>query len=251
MPKLSELGLGKETLDTVDFDTMPKQGGRVPLLQPGHDFTFQFPADLGPNADYWDTFQYEGKTYVSLVLTNLKVVQAPKRFEDRVGEEIKWRANNMRMERKRGDTTVSFSTADYLIKEIGGVAKLQAKPTNQLYIQELSKLAGKAFIAKTVWNWRCDKKRPAMFVQEDGSASMVEGAGEGSVTTDDGQQVQAGCGNRYSFFKAETRALAAERDEQSGQPTGIYKEVILCTKAECGARLYANFDLENFRPVVK
>ena len=218
MAKLAELGLKNEKVGgEVGFADLPKQGGFMPLLQPGR-YRFQLPANLGDVFDKVDTQKGERLNAVFDQNAPLVIVQAPAQYEDRVGEPFQVRLSNA--ERPRGKDKIEVSDMDYLLRALGESKPAGVKWTNLQYGQALAKHGGKQFDATVSLSWYCNPKRD-IYV-DDGQGGYTEVAGT------------KGCDTRYY------------QKDVDKQEDGQYAERITCggKDGQCGAsiRAFAGFD---------
>lgn len=230
---------GPDVMHSDDWGDVPEQlGQRREMLQPG-PYVFELPKlavlkaaikrDI--EAEEGEEGQKVKVKRIAAVFRDgaeLLVKQSPR--GERNGELITYRISNVRRPRgKRGDQARPLvSDMDYLLQKLGE----PKRPTsNEGYEQALLRHAGQAFAADVVWGAHCAKDRHIR-------VELVDDAGNFLRTTiADGNdpeypEVQLGCGKRYY-----------QRDLQKDE-AGKYAERMSC---ECGAVLYCNENLENFR----
>ena len=230
---------GPDVMHSDDWGDVPEQlGQRRELLQPG-PYVFELPPlavlkgaiDSKVEAEEGEEGQKAKVTRIAVAFRDgaeLKVIQSPR--GERNGELVTARISNVRRPRgKKGDGDRPLvSDMDYLLQKLGEPKRPQS---NQAYEQALLRHAGQAFGADVTWNANCRKDRHIRveLVDEKGQAvgtTILDGKDPNNPDE------QLGCGKRYY-----QRDL--EKDEN-----GKYLERMTC---ECGAILYCNENLENFR----
>lgn len=229
MPKLSELGIGKEQIANVDFDKMPEQMGSFQdPPQPG-PFRFLIPANLSA---VWDKVETDNGNRIAAIFdanNPLLIVQSKGKKYD--GEPFETRISNA--ERKRGKrddaNAVAVSDMDYLLRD--GLGVTTRPKTNEAYAQALIQHgAGKEFGARIEWSWRCRDDKNIRVDNGQGGLTEVE---------------QLGCGQRY-YMRDVEQVLENPDDPQSGK---IYPVRITCGGKDgvpCGASLRAYASLAGF-----
>lgn len=239
MGAIKDLKLGKDiAINDGDWAGLPEQiGSRRAPLQPG-PYRFKFPkaAAIGECFDTFDT-EIDAKkvTRVVAILRDeaaLTVVQAPPRYTDRVGESWGTRISNAERKRGKGDDAPKASDMDYVLKVVAPAAPRPT--TNRSYLETFAANAPeKEMGADVEWNWRCDDKRPVRVPDP-----ATEGRTMG-LDGEDGREKRHGCGAKYYQKDVDKVDKDGNVDVQ-----GEYPRTIDCA---CGAILFANENLQNFR----
>lgn len=226
MPSLNELKLSNKPLgdQTPSFDAIPAERGTfAPPPQPA-SYRFTLPKAI----DNFEPVQTQdhGERINAIFDESgpLVIAQSPGKKHD--GETFQTRLSNV--PRKRGKEGVLVSDLDYLLKALGETAKPKS---NLAYAQALQKHAGKSFGADIEWSWRCNPRRAARFLAEDGTYVTQEDPA--SVLEGDDAGLQAGCGQGHY-----------QNDVQKVE--GEYPLNITCSN--CGAQVRAFANLRNFKP---
>jgi hypothetical protein len=224
-----------EQINSGSWEDVPEQfGSRREMLQPG-PYRFKLPplAALQAAIEDLKDLEIKGKPgkherLVAVLRDDkqaaLVITQSPQ--GERNGEQLSNRLSNV--ERKRGkvdDPNAPFaSDMDYLLQKLG----VPTRPrTNQEYRDALLSVAGKEFGADIELGAFCNANKPV----------RIKFEGEDQLTTMDGQngtELQNGCGARYYQGKKEL-----PQDE-----AGKYERSMICN---CGATLFLNENLQNFR----
>lgn len=231
MASLQELNLSNKPLgdQTPSFDELPaERGSFTPPPQPG-SFRFALPATIN-NFEPVTTKDYGERINVVFdASAPLVIKQSPGKAHD--GETFETRLSNV--PRKRGKEGILVSDLDYVIKALQEQHKQPlAKPKSNLqYAQALQKFAGSELGADIEWSWRCNPRRAARFLAEDGS--LVTQEDPASTLEGDDAGLQAGCGTGHY-----------QNDVQ--KVDGEYPLYITCST--CGAQVRAFANLRNFKP---
>ena len=210
MASLKELGLKNEVGgEEVDFDNLPKVGGFAPMFQPGR-YRFELPTNL---SNLWETVDAGVGQRVSIVFDQnapLRVVQAPEKYKDRVGEPFQTRVSNV--ERARGRDKIKVADLDYLLKALGWQKKIR-HGQNIEYVNAMNTMGGKQFDATVEVQYHCSERRDKYVDDGQGGITKLEG--------------QPGCGSRYY-----QNDVAQQKNED-----GTYPERITCggNDGQCGA----------------
>lgn len=239
MAGIKDLKLGKDVaINDGDWGNVPEQiGSRKPPLQPG-PYRFRFPkkAALG---ECYDTFETEiaGKKVVRVAAllrdeAALIVVQAPPKYAERIGDAFGTRISNAERRRGKGDDAPMASDMDYVLMKL---APTVPRPTNNRgYLEAFDQnVAEKEMGADVEWNWRCDANRPVRVPDPDAEGKTIALDGE------EGRESRKGCGAKYY-----QKDVDKVDKEGNADPTGEYPRTVDC---QCGAILFANENLQNFR----
>jgi hypothetical protein len=234
---IKDLKLGKDVVSEGGWDAVPEQiGSRRPPLQPG-PYRFQFPS-MALVAECFDTFEVEidGRRVTRVVAKHrdgaeLTVTQAPARYVERLGEPFGTRITNAERRRGKKDDAPKASDMDYVLATLGAPNRPH---TNREYLETyLAVVPGKDIGADVEWNWRCDDKRPVRVPDPDNEGRTIALDGE------DGRDKRMGCGSK--FYQKDIGRVDADGNPD---PQGEYPRTVDCT---CGAILFANENLQNFR----
>jgi len=235
MGAIKDLKLGKDVIATGGWEDLPEQiGTRRKPLQPG-PYRFTFPVASKVN-ECFDTMEttIDGKAAVRVVAIHrdgaeLTVEQAPKRYEDRVGEPFPTRISNAERKRGKGDDAPKASDMDYVLLTLQAKSRPQ---TNRQYLEVYAAtVPEKSFGADIEWNWGCSDKRNVRVADPDATSEFPKTI---ELDGQEGREQRAGCGRRY-YQKDITADMKTD---------GEYPRTIDC---ECGAVLFANENLSNFR----
>jgi len=234
---------GPDVMHTDDWGDVPEQfGPRRTLLQPG-PYVFKLPK-LAQLKDALGTFECEEgeegskEKVVRIAATfrdgaELLVVQSPR--GTRNGELFPTRISNQRRPRGKkhddGSPRPLASDMDYLVKSL---QEPKRPTTNDQYVQALLRHAEQDFGSDVEWSANCRKDKPVRLEVNDESAPGGVSTVVMDGTDPDFPDVQHGCGRRY--YQSQL-----PKDEE-----GHYVERMTC---ECGAILYCNENLGNFRSV--
>lgn len=239
MGAIKDLKLGKDVIAEGTFDELPEQiGSRRRALQPG-PYRFKFPVKA-KISECFDTFETEiaGKKVTRVVAIHrdgaeLTIVQAPAKYEDRVGDLFGTRISNAERKRGKGDDAPTASDMDYVLAVVS--PKGTPRPTtNRAYLEAYEARTPEAEIGADVeWNWRCDPKRPVRVGDPDNEGKTIELDGQ------EERESRSGCGTRY--YQKDVQKVDADGNADTA---GEYPRTIECT---CGAILFANENLQNFR----
>ena len=215
---LDQLGLKDEALPTAgaDLGDLPEFGTFQPPPPPG-PYRMRLPGNLsGP---IYDVYDVNGKGQRVRVIFDrdhpLLITQSKAGTKN--GEPFETRINNN--ERSRGKSGAIASDWDYLLRALG---EKQKPANNKAYIVALQKHAGKEFGCDISYSWSCSPERDIRVVP----------AGGGTPTVVEGQK---GCGEKY--YAGDVPAALKVNGELPYE--------IPC---QCGARLRAFANLENYRP---
>lgn len=239
MGAIKDLKLGKDVIAEGTFDELPEQiGNRKRALYPG-PYRFKFPVKA-KISECFDTFETEigGKKVTRVVAIHrdgaeLTVVQTPAKYEDRVGDLIGTRISNAERRRGKGDDAPTASDMDYVLAVVS--PKGTPRPTtNRAYLEAYeSRCPEQEFGADIEWNWRCDAKRHVRVADPDNEGKTMELDGQ------EGREQRSGCGNKY--YQKDVPKVDADGNANTA---GEYPRTIDC---ECGAIVFANENLQNFR----
>ena len=237
MPKLSDLGIGTEKIEGVDFSEMPEQrsGTFADPPQPG-TYRFRLPKFDG-NTPIFDMIESkkDGKKRLNILFTDafaLTIVQSPGGTHD--GEGYDFRISNMEFDRARkGETPIFASDLDYLLRD--GFKDTGRPKTNAAYGQALVKHAGQEFTADLEFTWNCNDQRDIYVDDGSGGSEKVEGT--------------KGCGAKY--YQGGKNGIGKEREnpEDPNSPL-VYPVRIRCAGRDgvpCDAIIRAFSRLRNFR----
>jgi hypothetical protein len=239
MAGIKDLKLGKDVFEARTAEALPEQiGSRKRALYPG-PYRFKAPVAAKIN-ECFDTFEVEigGKKVTRVVAVHrdgaeLTVIQAPAKYTERVGDAFSTRISNAERKRGKGDDAPMASDMDYML------AVLQPKGTplptsNRGYLEAYAKVVPEAeFGADIEWNWRCDPKKAARVPDPDNDGKTMELNGE------EGRENRAGCNTKY--YQKDVQKVDAEGNADTA---GEFPRTIEC---QCGAILFANENLQNFR----
>jgi hypothetical protein len=242
MAGIKDLKLGKDVAISSDADWkgLPEQiGSRKAPLQPG-PYRFKFPvkAAIAESYDAFDT-EIGGKTVTRVVSilrddAALTVIQAPAKYIDRVGESYGQRISNAERKRGKGDDAPMASDMDYVLATLDPEGK--RPQTNRQYLESWERVVPEQELGADVeWNWRCDAKKPVRVQDPDAEPGTKTIALDG----EEGREKRMGCGNKY--YQKNVPKVDKDNNED---PAGEYPRTIDC---ECGAILFANDNLVNFR----
>ena len=223
--------MGPDILNTGSWDDVPEQmGSRREMYQPG-PYRFKLP----PLAVLKEAIEEitakigdkEGQTRIAAIFRDqaaLTVIQSPR--GERNGETFSTRITNAERRRgKKDDPKAPWaSDMDYLLQKLGWPKRPQ---TNQEYTDALLACAEKEFAADIELGASCNDKKHIR-VRYEGEDQLVTLDGQ------EGREEQFGCGTRYYQGKGDL-----PKDE-----TGKYERSMEC---QCGAVLYMNENLVNFR----
>lgn len=241
MGAIKDLKLGKDVINADQgWEGLPEQiGSRKPPLYPG-PYRFQFP-NAAAVGECFDTFETEidGKSAVRVVAVHrdgaeLTVIQAPQKYADRVGEQWGTRISNAERKRGKGDDAPKASDMDYVLQVLGAPGRPQ---TNRQYLEAyLATVPEKEIGADVEWNWRCDAKRHVRVPEDPQDANNNK-----TMVLDgqEGREERKGCGAK--FYQKDVPKVDKDGNED---PQGEYPRTIDCN---CGAILFANENLQNFR----
>jgi hypothetical protein len=239
MAGIKDLKLGKDVIAEGSLDDLPEQiGSRKRALQPG-PYRFKFPVKA-KISECFDTFETQigGKPVIRVVAilrdeAALTVIQAPAKWEDRVGEAWGTRISNAERKRGKGEDAPVASDMDYVLAVVS--PKGTAKPsTNRAYLEAFeARCPEQEFGADVEWNWRCDDKRNVRVPDPDNEGKTIELDGE------EGRESRKGCGTKY--YQKDVDKVDKDGNADTA---GEYPRTIEC---QCGAILFANENLQNFR----
>lgn len=237
MAGIKDLKLGKDVVSTGGFDTIPEQiGSRKPPLYPG-PYRFKFPVKA-KISECFDTFETQigGKNVTRVVAVHrdgaeLTVIQAAPKYADRVGDTFATRISNAERKRGKGEDAPMASDMDYVLLVLGAKER---PTTNRSYLEAYEATVPEQEMGADIeWNWRCNDKRAIRVPDPDNEGKTIELDGE------EGREKRMGCGSK--FYQKDVDKVNKEGE---ADPTGEFPRTIDCT---CGAILFANENLQNFR----
>ena len=212
---INDLGLGNESLEGADFDSIPENIGQS-YPDPPQPGKYRFKAPLSIAGQFAVVETEKHGTRINLLFDQdapLVIVQSPAKAYD--GEEFQYRLSNVPRERTKEKILVS--DMDLLLRALG-VSKRPAN--NKAYAAAcVTALAGKEFGATVEFSYRCSDQREAYFDDGQGGQQKVEG--------------RMGCGVRYY-----------QRDV--AKVDGVQPVRITCPNPECGASVRAFPNLSGF-----
>lgn len=230
MPRLGDLQLKNEPLaqeQVQSLDDLQESGSFTPMLQPGV-YEFEIPANvddafmlIGPDGKEW-TEASTGEQGIAVVFDDahpLKIVGAPTRAQNRIGEPYKARIGSNQREWKIGGQLTKVRDFLYLLKKLG---EKQIPATTRAYAEALIKYAGKKFASPVGASWNCNKTRKARFW-------VVDAANPAGAEV---ESQQPGCGKR----------LYPDKDVKPGQD-GLYPEKVQCPQCHSIVRGFSNIEI--------
>lgn len=230
MPRLGDLQLKNEPLQQEQLqslDELQESGSFTPMLQPGV-YGFEIPANVDDAFMLIDSSGKEWKddsTGEQGIAVNfddahpLKVVEAPARAANRVGEPFRARVGNNQRDWKIGGTPTKVRDFLYLLKKLG---EKVIPANNRGYADAILKYAGKTFKSPVGVSWNCSKTRKARFWQ------VTPDAPQGTEI----ESQQPGCGKR----------MYPDKDVKTG-PDGMYPEKVQCPQCKAIVRGFSNIEL--------